>query len=438
MFKSSKKGFFAKHAKSSAAMISLGIHAVLIVVALSFVAVTVIQKDEQKFEAKPVQRPKMPLKKLQVPVNIKKKKIQKPKLRKRIVVKPKLASVPEIRMPEIAGVKGGLGNAVGNGLGGTGSIGFSMPEFELFGVKGRGEKVFIVLDASGHMMTDGIGGIPAYTIIKNELVRILEELNSAVIFNIAVYGGGDYMLFPDMVPATPGNVEKVKEWLAPLNAVSKNMGDRDYGPKTLASRENSIRIDTKVDPLQSGVGEWVRPTMQGMQQQADVFFVLSCRWGKLRYKTADAGAWDENKQARWKKAVTKAKALHKKENNVRRKKGQPPRVVTGGDRGLVKAYLPGEDLSPKNTYQDYTPREIVEALSNVWKEQRSKSQLLTRRLGNMKKSDFSVNVIHFVAENSDDGKEERFAKVASLTRGDYREIKGLAAIQSYVSTEPEL
>ncbi len=37
-------GFFAKHAKSSAAMVSLAIHAVLIVVALSFVAVTVIQK----------------------------------------------------------------------------------------------------------------------------------------------------------------------------------------------------------------------------------------------------------------------------------------------------------------------------------------------------------------------------------------------------------
>ena len=72
-----KKPFFAKHANSSAALISLGIHAVLIVVALSFVAVTVIQKDDQKFEAKPVSRPHMKLKKLQVPVRLKKKKIQK-------------------------------------------------------------------------------------------------------------------------------------------------------------------------------------------------------------------------------------------------------------------------------------------------------------------------------------------------------------------------
>jgi hypothetical protein len=50
MGKTSNKKYFAKHAKSSAAFISLGIHAVLIVVAISFVAVTVITKDDQTFE----------------------------------------------------------------------------------------------------------------------------------------------------------------------------------------------------------------------------------------------------------------------------------------------------------------------------------------------------------------------------------------------------
>ena len=113
------RGYFEKHAKSSAALVSLAIHAALVVVALSFVAVTVIQKTEQVFEAKPVKRPKMQLKKLQVPVNIKKKQTQKPKLRKRIVVKPKVnQNMPDIKMPEVTGVKGGLGGAAGDGLGG--------------------------------------------------------------------------------------------------------------------------------------------------------------------------------------------------------------------------------------------------------------------------------------------------------------------------------
>ena len=67
------KMWFTHHAKSSAAVVSIGVHALLLVLALSFVAVTVIQKEEKKFEAKQVTRPKMPIKKLQVPVNVKKK-----------------------------------------------------------------------------------------------------------------------------------------------------------------------------------------------------------------------------------------------------------------------------------------------------------------------------------------------------------------------------
>ena len=58
-----KKGYLAKHTKSSAALVSLGIHAAIILIAVSFVAVTVIQKEEKAFEAKPIKRPKMALKK---------------------------------------------------------------------------------------------------------------------------------------------------------------------------------------------------------------------------------------------------------------------------------------------------------------------------------------------------------------------------------------
>ena len=115
-----QKRFFAKHAKSCAMLVSVGIHAVLIIVALSFVAVTVIEKKKNDFVAKEVKRPKMALKKLQVPVNVKKKKVKKPKLNKRIVVKTPKTNVPDIKMPEISGVKGGFGGGVSGGLGGAG------------------------------------------------------------------------------------------------------------------------------------------------------------------------------------------------------------------------------------------------------------------------------------------------------------------------------
>ena len=195
-------------------MVSLGIHAVLIVVALSFVAVTVITKEEKAFEAKPVNRPKMNLRKLQVPVNVKKKKIQKPKLRKRIVVQPKMnQNMPDIKMPELTGVKGGLGNAAGSGLGGAGVLGFTMPEINVFGIKGKGEKVFIMLDASDEMMYDEMGGIPAYTIIKQELVSILKGLPPTALFNVAVFDKWKtYQIYPKLMPASATNILKV-EWI---------------------------------------------------------------------------------------------------------------------------------------------------------------------------------------------------------------------------------
>lgn len=59
-----KKKFFTSHSKSSAAVISIALHAILLVAALSFVAVTVVVKGEKKFEAKQVNRPKMPPRKL--------------------------------------------------------------------------------------------------------------------------------------------------------------------------------------------------------------------------------------------------------------------------------------------------------------------------------------------------------------------------------------
>ena len=48
-----KQGFLGKHTKSSAAMVSLVIHAVIILVAVSFVVVKVIVKEDQAFEAWP-------------------------------------------------------------------------------------------------------------------------------------------------------------------------------------------------------------------------------------------------------------------------------------------------------------------------------------------------------------------------------------------------
>ncbi|MDF7807198.1 hypothetical protein P4E94_07100 [Pontiellaceae bacterium B12219] len=427
-----KKQFFQKHAKSSAALVSLGIHALLIVVALSFVAVTVIKKEEQSFEAKPVNRPKMQLRKLQVPVNIKKKQVQKPKLRKRIVVQPKInQTTPDIKMPEITGVKGGLGNAGGDGLGGAGTLGFSMPEIEVFGVKSKGEKVFIILDSSPWMMYDEMGGIPAYKVIKEELVTILGNLNPTVLFNIAVFDKNQVITrFPDLVSASSSNVEKVKEWLETLNATA----DQSYGLRTLGkggARVDGDQAKYAITPLQR-TSDWSTAAMVAMQQQADTVFVLTQSWGWQFHEAKAAKEWSQSKRDDYERKKKEAHQKLEEDNKKRVAEGLPPQVLVG--HSLINKYFPNTEHPPQPQRYHYSPKEMYAGLTAQRKANKPES-MMTSGLGrrSSKKEMYSVNVIMFTPEDydtsSDPKKQENFVQLTRIADGSFKTLAGLAAIQ---------
>ncbi|MEE9368047.1 MAG: SHD1 domain-containing protein [Pontiella sp.] len=91
-------------------IISLMVHAVAFSLAGLLVVFTVHQKEEKKFiPPKPVDRPKMKLKKPKVKV----KKSVKPKSTTRIVTKVKRASMPDIQLPEMSGMSDGLVGGIG-------------------------------------------------------------------------------------------------------------------------------------------------------------------------------------------------------------------------------------------------------------------------------------------------------------------------------------
>ncbi|QBG46357.1 hypothetical protein EGM51_02690 [Verrucomicrobia bacterium S94] len=452
-----QKRFFAKHAKSSAALVSLGIHAVLIVVALSFVAVTVIKKEEQNFEAKPVSRPKMNLRKLQVPVNIKKKKVQKPKLRKRIVVQPKLnQSVPDIKMPEITGVKGGMGNAVGDGLGGAGALGFSMPEIEIFGVKGKGEKIVLILGADAEMMSDEMGGIPAYTIIKEEMIRIVDELPPTALFNVMIYDWKEVtMAFPDMVPATDANAQKMQKWLEPLNAVRKGMGDRDFGMHTLGPggtvTSEKLVYGKFADPTKVGakkgaevdVRAWYRATMLAHKMGADTIFVLTDDWDLQRVATSKSMSreeWDKTTAGKkWKECHRKGLKLLDEENKKRRDAGKPPKALNRNEWAINGEYFPDIERPPTPEWYNFTPKDFAEAFVLNRADNAKDSIATTSGLRKKKKIDFSLNVIQFVpkGKNPSGTSANNFKKLTSLCNGEYQTIAGMDEVKSYVTADSE-
>ncbi len=434
-----KKRFFTNHSKSSAMVVSLALHAILAVVALSFVAVTEITKDDQKFESKQVTQPRMPAKKLQVPVKIKKQK-RKPKLRQRIVVKTKIRNMPDIKMPEISGIKGGLGAVGGAGLGDAGGVGFFMPEIEIFGVRSKGEKVFIALDSDAYIMRDEVGGKRAYAIIKDELVKIIEGLSSTTLFNLAVFDyGGMVMLFPQMVPATRENTGKVGKWLEPLNAVTEtNVGSIGlYGIKTLEKGGSLLHAKdeaiAKGKLKASGARHWYRPAAKAMMDQADTVFILSGWWGVLREADGSTPEWDQDKREKWHKYLKEAQEEHRKENERRAAKGEPEQVIRDTWH-LMREYRPEQHAKyykPMPPWYNYTGKDYAEALHIVRKENAPKLPAksgLTKR----EKDRFSLNVVFFAPEDKP-GPIGQYEVLAKRCSGGFRIIKGLEAIESSAS-----
>lgn len=318
-----------------------------------------------------------------------------------------------------------------------------MPEIDVFGIKGKGEKVFIMLDASDEMMYDEMGGIPAFTIIKEELVKIIDGLPQTALFNVSVFDKWKaYAMFPKLVPANNVNVAKVEEWLKPLNAVRPGMGVDEWGTRTLGVGGMQIQEDFRTG-IFKGTESWHRPTMLAMKQQADAVFVLTSWWGYQRFAESerDREWFNTSKGKRYLEKAAEALQKYDQECRDRVAQGQAPRVLNRHDkRLLVVTYFPGTELPPEPEYYYHKPEEYIKGMLEV-RENNKKSVVQAKsgfRNKRGAKGGFSFNVVRFVRVDEDDsyfrnGRSiENFKKMTGYLGGDYREIAGLEAIKSSV------
>jgi len=94
----------------TAVLISAVIHGGLLLLATGFIVFTIIEKQEAKFVPQKIDRPKMKLKKLRVKV---KEQAKPRKTTQRIASTRKSSDLPDIQLPEMTGMGGGLEGAVG-------------------------------------------------------------------------------------------------------------------------------------------------------------------------------------------------------------------------------------------------------------------------------------------------------------------------------------
>lgn len=458
-----KEAETAVKGKPSALIVTIVVHAILFFASGVIVAVQIATRSETEIVGKQFERPKMQLKKLQVPVKIEQQSKQ-PKINQRVLSSRgvKTKSI-DFKMPELSGIGGGSAGVNISGISLVGSLGFQTTQLNLFGLKSRGENILFVLDTTRTILADEIGGIAAYKIIKNELAGLIGRLPPTALFNVVVYDNnqGCRAFSKDMSRASEENIKKLKSWLAPLNSKINK-----YGLETLGSQGTKLYFDP-IYPIPNEQSSWIEALTYAIQKNVDNMYWLgadddidwihkdildSVKNGKPlsdpsgRYPTgADLSKYPGGPEA-WAKLVADARKLYDKENRDRLARGEAMRVITGSgnDTSLVKMYFPSAtfpvEFDEGKTRYRYTADNVMDYIAALQKKVRGKGG--TTVLAGLKGKKLVINVVHFVPKSASEIKTagldfelDVMQDVARKTGGSYLKIQGLDQIKSSATTD---
>ncbi len=271
-------------------LIAVGIVQTALLLLLGGIMVTqTIFPKEQVFDAPPPPPPNQEIKQ-------KKQKLIVKKTQQRSNQNVRRINVPKVQNISTPTVSINLPS----GLGGEGDGGFApitmtnmsldkmkieMPTFELFGLKGSSDRVLIVFDACEKTMTDEMGGLDAYNVVKNEISALIRGLPSTALFNVMAFDPGRWpknvqVYRESLVPATESNKQGFESWIRPINESVDHIGLPDANYEL---RYPPIPFNTGFkypnDVWQHhGVVFWYMAYQAAIEQGAGVIFFLTTHW----------------------------------------------------------------------------------------------------------------------------------------------------------------
>lgn len=216
---------------------------------------------------------------------------------------PALPDLPSLGSGGFGGF-GGMGSGVGMGAGsgmatslggGTGLGGRGFMSLSFLGSTAQDvSNVVFVVDTSTAIMEPRKGGFRAFSIIREEIMRLVGRLPPSAKFNVVLFrnssgdqNGVDVNLFQtDLIPATSDNKKDFFAWMTPVNAKLNS-----YGPHSALSR---TRWNPKPIPPEVGLDPllyppvWARAAHVALEQQPDTVFVITASPGDVRRGTDEA------------------------------------------------------------------------------------------------------------------------------------------------------
>ncbi|MBC8011724.1 MAG: hypothetical protein H7067_16690 [Burkholderiales bacterium] len=190
----------------------------------------------------------------------------------------------------------GVGLGAGTGMstslgGGTGLGGRGFMSLNFLGMTSQNaSKIVFVVDTSTTIMEPSKGGFQAFTIIREEIMRLVGRLPPSAQFNVILYGstggdenGVDVNLFArEMLPATSDNKKDFFAWMTPVNSQLGNFGPFS-STRRVGWRRKPIPPEAGVDPLLLPP-VWARAAQAGLEQGPDTLFVITSTQGVVRQR----------------------------------------------------------------------------------------------------------------------------------------------------------
>lgn len=239
---------------------SIVFHGSLLLIAAVFVISNIFYNKESTFVGQPPPMKSYEPRKLEFKVKVSKQQrsSSRPSMAPRLVSTRTTANItmPEIKMdakavktsfqPKFKAFGGtGLGSGLGTGYGLSG-FGNGVSAFDFFGIRGRGDRIVILVDVSVSMVEDEKGGPRGYTRVKNRINEVIDALSEGAMFNLVVFADAASAFETNTVVATADNKNRAKTFLRGFNTegnfglTSGNLKIADIG---VPAAGGSTRLD---------------------------------------------------------------------------------------------------------------------------------------------------------------------------------------------------
>ncbi len=176
----------------------------------------------------------------------------------------------------------GTGAGYGTGLGSGNGLGSGFMSMSFLGMTSqKASKVVFVVDVGTRILDIRKGGFEAFTIIREEMMKLVSKLPPSAEFGVVVYESdpadrdtsGKLTPFgSDLLPATSSNKARFFEWMKPINITPEKVGlasvpvQTPWRPKVLPNA--GLQADL-IPPT------WVRALRCALEMGPDTIFVIA-------------------------------------------------------------------------------------------------------------------------------------------------------------------